>query len=258
MTYPELFGKVALVTGGAKGLGAAIAAAFAENGASLVVCDVDEVAAARGDGTFEIEGRPALYVKGDVSCSEEVANVVEMAVARYGRIDFLINNAGVSQKRALLTELDEGEYNRVMDINVRGSWLFMKSVIPRMLDGGGGAIVNISSAMGLVAQSMVSVYAASKHAVVGLTKAAAMEFGPRNIRVNAICPGRHDTPMVAGWRDNALTAEQWEEQIRAKHPASGRMGRADEIAAATLFLCSDGASNIHGVALPVDGGWTAQ
>jgi len=118
--------------------------------------------------------------------------------------------------------------------------------------------VNISSAMGLVAQPGVSIYAASKHAVIGLTKAAAIEFGRRNIRVNVICPGRHDTPMIAGWKDQTLSPAEYQAQVERNHPATGRVGKPEEIAAAALFLCSAGASNIHGVALPVDGGWTAQ
>jgi NAD(P)-dependent dehydrogenase (short-subunit alcohol dehydrogenase family) len=251
-------GKTVLVTGAGMGIGRSIALAFASQGAKVAICDVSDVAASETAALAAQRGGVAEAFPADVREAGDVERAVATVVDRFGGLHILVNNAGVSQKRLLLTEIDEDEFNRVMDVNLRGVWLCMKYSIPAMLRSGGGSIVNISSAMGLVAQQRVSIYAASKHAVVGITKAAAIEYGQRGIRVNAICPGRHDTPMVEGWRDRSLSGDEWNAQIRQRHPATGRSGRPEEIASAVLFLCSDGASNIHGVALPVDGGWVAQ
>jgi NAD(P)-dependent dehydrogenase (short-subunit alcohol dehydrogenase family) len=259
MNYPEMSGKVALVTGGAKGLGKAICEAFAANGAKIAFCDVDDQSAEITLAALRKGDAEALYVRADIADANDVRRLVEKAAEDFGRIDFLVNNAGVSQRKVLLTELEEEDYDRLMNINMKGPWLLSKHAIPLMLKNGGGAIVNISSAMGLFAQKYVALYAASKHAILGLTKATAIEFGMQGIRANAICPGRHDTPMVAAWRTGrTMTSDEWQAQVERNHPATGRIGRPDEIASATLFLCSSGASNIHGVVLPVDGGWSAQ
>ncbi len=258
MIYEELRGRVAIVTGAGSGLGRSIAEAFAVQGTHVVIGDLDEEA---GWATAELVkrlGATSTVFKVDVAQASQVESLVKETMSAFGRLDVLINNAGISLKhKPRLTEISESEFHLIMNVNLTGAWLGMKYAIPEMLHGGGGSIVNLSSTMGLVAQFGASAYAAAKHGVIGLTKAAAIEFGQSGIRVNAICPGRHATPAVVGWQ-GTMPEQEWDAQVRQLHPATGRVGHPEEIAAAALFLCSNGASNIHGVALPVDGGWTAQ
>jgi NAD(P)-dependent dehydrogenase (short-subunit alcohol dehydrogenase family) len=256
MPYTELAGKTALVTGGANGLGRAIVTAFLLEGACVAFCDIDEHALVETEAALSGPFDRLIAIRANVAEGKDVSGMIETIMNRFGRLDFLINNAGVRQVGLPLGEIGEDEYHRVMDINLKGTWLCIKHAVPAMLANGGGAIVNISSAMGLVAQKNVAIYCASKHAVIGLTRAAALDYGPQNIRVNAICPGSYETPMTADLREGS--SGDWNAHIRKNQPATGRAGRPGEIAATTTFLCSDGASNIHGVALPVDGGWTVQ
>jgi len=257
-SYPDMVGKVALITGGGVGLGKAMAQAFAAQGATVVIADVNQKAGQAAQTDINRSGGKSVFVTADVGYSDQVAALMDAVKAQCGGLDYLINNAGLTQfGRPQLAEIGEDQFDQIVRVNLKGVWLCMRYGIPLMLEKGAGCIVNISSAMGLVSQPGVSIYTATKHGVLGLTKAGAIEYGRRGIRVNAICPGRHETPMIQSNKAR-YTPEAWEEQVARVHPATGRMGRPEEIAAAALFLCSETASNIHGVALPVDGGFVIQ
>ncbi|MCA9880759.1 MAG: glucose 1-dehydrogenase [Thermomicrobiales bacterium] len=249
-----LAGKSALVTGAASGIGRASAIALAQAGATVVVADIDDEGGSATVRQVTNDGDEACFVHADVSREEEVASLVAATVARYGHLDCAVNNAGISARGELTHELTAEVWSRVLALNLTGVWLCLKHEITQMLEqGGGGAIVNMASVAGLVGGT-TSVYVASKHGVVGLTRQAALEYAPRGIRVNAVCPGVIQTPMV----DRAFAARPGlEEQWRAAEPI-GRLGAAEEVAAAVVWLCSDAASFVTGVALPVDGGWVAQ
>jgi NAD(P)-dependent dehydrogenase (short-subunit alcohol dehydrogenase family) len=242
-------GRVAIVTGAAAGIGRASALAFAAAGASVVVADVD---AAGGAATVELAtraGGEARFVATDVASSASVQEMVDATIAAYGRLDFAHNNAGVAAAQHDVGDLPEAEWDRVQGVMLRGVYLCMKYEIPHLL-AEGGAIVNTASGAGLVGYPGQSPYVSSKHGVLGLTKSAALEYGHRGVRVNAVCPGTVLTPMV----EAATQVPGLEEQLVALHPI-GRIGTPDEIAQAVLWLCSDGASFVLGHALAVDGGY---
>jgi NAD(P)-dependent dehydrogenase (short-subunit alcohol dehydrogenase family) len=246
-------GRVALVTGGAAGIGRATALAFANEGLQVVVSDVD---VAGGEGTAELiraAGGDALFVRCDVTQDAEVKVLMERTLAAYGRLDYAFNNAGIEIEQGKLAEGSESEYDAIMGVNVKGVWLCMKHQIPLLLAQGGGAIVNTSSIAGLGAAPKMSIYAASKHAVIGLTKSAAVEYGKKKIRVNAVCPAVIDTDM---FRRAYESDPKKGEFAAAMHPV-GRIGRVEEIATAVLYLCCDNAAFTTGHALAVDGGATA-
>lgn len=256
MTDRNFAGRTAIVTGASRGLGRTIALAFAAEGASLVVTArtlpalgslVDELRAAGAD---------VLAVAGDVSSSADWANLVAQAIERFGRIDALVNNAGIMGNAAALCRIEEAEFDAVMATNVRGTWLGMKHCIPVMVEAGGGAIVNLSSIHGLHGNAGQAAYSASKHAVIGLTKTAAIEYAKKGVRVNAVCPAAHETDMYFDFRKR-FTDDQWAERIAAKYPR-GCVGKPEDVANVVVFLCSPGAANLHGVALPIDGGFAAQ
>ena len=250
----KLEGKVALITGGGSGIGRAISTLFAEEGAKVMIADY---VAEGGEETVNIikkSGCEASFVKTDVSKMADVENVVKATVDTYGKLDILINNAGVMQNMAPTHETPDDEWERVININLKGVFLGMKYAAPEMLKGGGGAIVNAASVAGLVGMAGAPAYCASKGGVVQLTKVAALDYATQNIRVNCICPGVIWTPMV-----EAITGgnEQAVAQFTAMEPV-GRMGKPEEVARAYLFLASDDASFITGVAFPVDGAFVAQ
>lgn len=243
-------GKVAIVTGAAGGIGRASALAFARAGARVVVADVN---AAGGNETVALvrdAGDEARFVETDVSSSPSVQAMVAATLDAFGRLDVAHNNAGVAGANLPVAELPEDEWDRVMGVMLRGVFLCLKHEIPAMLAGGGGAIVNTASGAGLVAYPNQSAYVASKHGVIGLTKTAALEYGHRGVRVNAVCPGTVWSPMV----EAALRMPGLEQQLVGMHPI-GRLGTADEIANAAVWLCSDEASFVLGHALAVDGGY---
>jgi NAD(P)-dependent dehydrogenase (short-subunit alcohol dehydrogenase family) len=247
-------GKVALVTGGAGGIGGATARAFAKAGVKVVVSDVD---AAGGEQTAQAirgAGGDATFVRCDVTNDADVRALVAQAIASYGRLDYAFNNAGIERERGRLAEGEERDFDAIMNVNVKGVWLCMKHELIAMLAGGGGAIVNTSSAAGLVGASRMSVYSASKHAVIGLTKTAAIDYAKKNIRVNAVCPGVIDTEMYRRIRvEDPKSAD-----AAVGFHAMNRVGTVDEVASAVLYLCSDAASFITGHALAVDGGGVAR
>jgi NAD(P)-dependent dehydrogenase (short-subunit alcohol dehydrogenase family) len=246
-------GKVALVTGAAGGIGRAAALAFGRAGASVVVADLSTDGGQQTADMIREAGGKALFVKTNVAIASEVEAMVAAGVAQFGRIDCAFNNAGIEEEHLPLGESEEAVFDRIMAVNVKGVWLCMKYQIRQMLKQGGGAIVNTASVAGLVGAPTQPIYAASKHAVVGLTKTAAVEYGRAGIRVNSVCPGVINTLMLT----RALEREpEREKRMKKIHPI-GRFGEADEIANAALWLCSDQASFVTGHQLAVDGGLTA-
>ena len=251
-TY-DFRGQVALVTGASSGMGLATARAFAAQGASVALADINEDALRAANDELTSAGQQALAVVCDISDEDQVAALVDRTVATYGRLDMAFNNAGIQVPPSDAADEPAGIFERVNAINLRGVWACMKHELRQMREQGSGAIVNCSSLGGLVGLPGRASYHASKHGVLGLTKSAALEYAPRGIRINAVCPGTIATPMVADME--AKGELDMAEAIR--NQPIGRLGTADEIAAAVLWLCSPGASFVVGVALPVDGGYTA-
>jgi NAD(P)-dependent dehydrogenase (short-subunit alcohol dehydrogenase family) len=246
-------GKVAIVTGGGSGIGRAAAVAFAAEGATVVVGDVDRDGGAATVETIASAGGTARFVETDVTDPDQVAAMVAVAADDLGRLDIAFNNAGTSGTFANIAEADVEDWRRVIDLNLVSVFLCMRAELPVMQRNGGGAIVNTSSGAGLMGFAGLSAYVASKHGVIGLTKTAALEHARSNIRVNAVCPGTVRTPMLEGFvggDEKTLTA-------MGKMMPVGRLASAEEIAAAVVWLCSDAASYVTGVAMPVDGGATA-
>jgi NAD(P)-dependent dehydrogenase (short-subunit alcohol dehydrogenase family) len=245
--------QVALVTGAGSGMGLVTAQAFAEAGAAVVLADIDEDAVRAATDELTATGHQAVGVTCDVANEAQVAAMVEGTVAAFGRLDMAFNNAGVQLPPSDAADEPAENFDRVNAINLRGVWTSMKHELRQMREQGSGAIVNCSSLGGLVGLPGRASYHASKHGVIGLTKSAALEYAPRGIRINAVCPGTIDTPMVTSMLDTAPDAMK---EIMRDQPI-GRLGRSEEIAAAVLWLCSPGASFVIGVPLPVDGGFTA-
>ncbi len=245
-------GRVALVTGASSGIGRGAALAFAAAGASVVLADIDAASGAEVVAEIEASGGSALFVRTDVANAADVDALLAQAVARFGRIDCAFNNAGIEEEQHKLAESDEALYDRMMAVNVKGVWLCMRRQIAQMLRQGGGAIVNTASVAGIVGAPRHAIYAASKHAVVGLTKSAAIEYGRKGIRINSVCPGVIRTPML----ERALEREPaWEQSLVALHPI-GRLGEVGDVVAAVLWLCSDDSAFVSGHQLVVDGAMT--
>jgi NAD(P)-dependent dehydrogenase (short-subunit alcohol dehydrogenase family) len=246
-----LAGKVALVTGAAMGIGRSSAQLFAREGAAVVVADIDDDGSRATVALIEDAGGRAAFVHADVSVKADVDAMVQFAVDTFGGLDCAHNNAGIAAPMAPLADFPDDAWDRTIAVMLTGVYLCMKAEIPRMLERGGGAIVNTASGVGLVAYPNQAAYTASKHGVIGLTKVAALDYGARGIRVNAICPGTARTPMV----DSAIRHfPEFDEQLKALHPI-GRIAEASEIAEAAVWLCTPAASFVLGVALPVDGGY---
>jgi NAD(P)-dependent dehydrogenase (short-subunit alcohol dehydrogenase family) len=245
-------GKVAFVTGAGTGIGRATALAFARDDAHVVVADISEQGSQETARMIEELSGRVLAVTCDVTRTEDVKAALDKTIETFGRLDFAFNNAGVEQKLAPAAELDEAEWDRIVNTNLRGVFLCLKHEIPLMLTQGGGAIVNTSSGAGVKGFKGQAAYVAAKHGVVGLTRAAALDYAPQNIRINAVCPGIINTPMMD--RFTGGTAEG-RERVIAQEPV-GRMGQPEEIAKAVLWLCSDAASFVVGHAMVVDGGQT--
>jgi NAD(P)-dependent dehydrogenase (short-subunit alcohol dehydrogenase family) len=246
--------KVALVTGAGSGMGLATAQAFAEAGAAVVLADINEQAIRSAAGELVGGGHRALAVRCNVADEAEVAAMVAQTVSTFGRLDAAFNNAGVMPPAVETADASGEDFDRVTAINLRGVWNCMKYELRQMREQGRGAIVNCSSIGGLIGNPGRAIYHASKHGVIGLTKSAALEYAARGIRINAVCPGTIETPMVADMmaKESVTTAD-----FQRDLPI-GRLGRPEEIAAAVLWLCSDGASFVIGHALAVDGGYTAR
>ena len=250
-------GKVSLVTGGGSGIGRATALAFAREGAKVIVADVSEQGGKETVQMIEQAGGDAIFIKTDVSDGTEVMEMVNKAIEVYSRIDCAINNAGVEGMLVNISDYPEEMWNRVIGVNLTGVWLCMKYEIPQMLKQGGGVIINMASIFGLVGLANASAYIASKHGVVGLTKAAALEYSAKGIRVNAVCPGFIETPMLMERSLKAGENPEVYQQIVSVSPI-GRLGKPEEIAETVLWLCSDGASFVTGHSMVADGGYGIQ
>jgi NAD(P)-dependent dehydrogenase (short-subunit alcohol dehydrogenase family) len=249
-------GKVAFVTGAASGIGRAAALAFARAGASVVVADLSEQGNRETARMVEEQGGRALAVRCDVTRAEEVKAALDTTAEAFGRLDFAFNNAGIEPKKPAATaEYEEDEWSRIIDINLRGVFLCMKHEIPLILKHGeGGAIVNTSSGAGIIGIKGSPAYTAAKHGVIGLTKAAALDYAAQNIRINAVCPGYVDTPMMGRFTGGTPEGRA---KVIAEEPV-GRMGKPEEIAATVVWLCSDAAAFVIGHAMVIDGGQTVQ
>ena len=247
-------GKVALVTGGSSGIGRATSLIFAREGAKVVVADVLTEGGEETVRLIKAAGGEAIFVKADMGKATEVEAMVQATVNTYGRLDCAHNNAGIEGATGRTADYKEEDWDRVMLINLKGVFLCMKYEIQQMLKQGGGAIVNTASDAGLLGVPQMPAYVASKHGVVGLTKTAALEYAKSGIRINAVCPGVINTPMV-----ERITGQRAgrAERMAAVEPV-GRMGRPEEIGEAAVWLCSEAASFVTGLPMPVDGGIAAQ
>jgi NAD(P)-dependent dehydrogenase (short-subunit alcohol dehydrogenase family) len=251
----HLEGKVALITGGGSGIGRAAALAFAREGARVAVADISLETATETASLLSASGAHSAAFASDVARAEEVEALVAQTVERFGRLDCAFNNAGIEggPPGTRLHEYAEDVWDRVVNVDLKGVWLCMKYEITAMLLAGGGAIVNTSSIAGLVGGGN-SAYVASKHGVVGLTRRAALEYGPAGIRVNAVCPGSIRTPML----ERLFRAAPEREGLLVEQAPLGRLGQPEEVAEAVIWLCSDAASFVTGHALVVDGGFLAR
>lgn len=245
--------KVVLITGAGNGIGRATALAFAQQGASVVVADMSRSAGEETTALITQAGGIATFILCDVTKDQDVQSMVDGTIETYGKLDIAFNNAGIEIESSKLADGDEATYDKIMDVNVKGVWRCMKYQIPALLKQSNSAIVNTASIAGLGAAPKMSIYSASKHAVIGLTKSAAVEYGKKGLRVNAICPAVIDTEMFRRATENDPQKEQY---VRSLHPV-GRIGQPEEVAAAVLYLCSDLAGFTTGVALPIDGGATS-
>ncbi len=244
--------KVAIVTGGSNGIGRATALAFAKHGASVMVADIDHIEGEATAQQIRANGGNATFMVCDVTKEADVQALVEGTLASYGKLDFAFNNAGIEIEHSKLADGEESTFDAIMNVNVKGVWLCMKHQIPALLQNDGGAIVNTASVAGLGAAPKMAIYSASKHAVIGLTKSAAVEYGKKGIRVNAVCPAVIDTEM---FRRAAESDPRKAEFVAGMHPV-GRIGQVEEVAAAVMYLCSNQSGFTTGIALPVDGGHT--
>ncbi|HVO61387.1 MAG TPA: SDR family oxidoreductase [Terriglobales bacterium] len=255
MAGQSLQSKVAIITGAASGIGRATALLFAREGATLIAIDLNETGGNQVADQISASGGHAIFVRADVSQSDDCKRAVDTAVAQLGRIDVLFNNAGMI-RRSSIVNLSEDDWDRVMDVNVKSIFLMSRQVIPLMARAGGGSIINTASGWGLTGGTKAAVYCASKGAVVLLTKAMAVDHGPQNIRVNCICPGDTDTGML---RNEAQQLGEGPDRFlaeAARRPL-GRIGKPEEIAQSVLYLASDASSFVTGTALVIDGGGLA-
>jgi NAD(P)-dependent dehydrogenase (short-subunit alcohol dehydrogenase family) len=248
----EFENKVAIVTGGSFGIGRATAIMFAQRGAKVAI--VDWVEDHEALNAIQQGGGEAIFIKCDVSKANDVQAMVEQTIQTFGRLDYAFNNAGIEGESAPTHEVTEENFEKVIGINLKGVWLCMKYQIPHMLRQGKGAIVNCSSIAGVIGFPGIPIYTASKHAVIGISKAAALEYATTGLRVNAVCPGVIQTPMI----DRFIEKNKTTKEAMISGEPIGRAGTPEEIAEAALWLCSDASSFVTGHALLADGGWVAR
>ena len=244
--------KVVLITGASMGMGKAATIKFAQAGAAVVVADINEAAANALANELTAQGYKAIAIGCDVSNAVQVKAMINKTVETYGRLDAAFNNAGIQNPSTDIADYEEEEYDRILNINLKGVWLCMKYELQQMRKQGSGAIVNNSSLAGLVGAPGRAPYAAAKHGIIGLTKSAAAEYASKGIRVNAVCPGTINTPMV----DQMISTGDLSKEMSEQLAPIGRLGEAEEVAETVFWLCSSGASYVVGQAISVDGGYT--
>jgi len=242
-------GKVALVTGAGSGIGRSTALIFGREGASVVAADIDEAGGQETVATINRVGGQAQFVRCDVTSTADVQEAIAAAVNAYGRLDCGFNNAGIIGPRGRMSDLTEEDFDRVLAVDLRAVFVCMKYELQQMLKQGFGAIVNTSSAAGIIGSPELPAYGAAKHGVLGLTKSAAIAYGRDNIRVNAVCPGFIETAMT---KDASGHFPNTGERLHA----NGRNGTPEEVAEAVVWLCSDAASLVSGIGMPIDSAWT--
>ena len=243
--------KVAIITGAASGIGKATAKLFAEHGAKVVVADIDKDGGSQTVTQIQNGGNEAIFIQTDVTIKADTEKMVAQTVETYGKLDILFNNAGIAM-RLPVAELPEEDWHRCLDVNLTGVFLCAKAAIPAMQKNGCGSIINMSSIYGVVGADVRAAYVASKGGVTNLTRGMALDYAENNIRVNCICPGFVETPLVAGV---IKTPEEYQ-ALADKHPMR-RLGQPEEIAYGALYLASDESAFVTGIALPIDGGYTA-
>lgn len=254
MANKEFTEKVALVTGAGNGIGKAAALKFAEKDATVVCSDVNEISGNKTVSEITENGGSAHFIRADVSNQAEVKSLMEQIIKSHNRLDFAFNNAGIGLFDKTIDQCTEEDYDKVMNINSKGVWLCMKYEIPIMLEQQSGCIVNAASQAGLVGGAGLSIYAASKHAVVGFTQSAALEYGAKGIRINCVAPGIIDTQINQPfWDDHPELYEEWKSNVPMK-----RYGTAEEVAEMVVWLCTKDASFVHGSSMPVDAGMLAR
>lgn len=251
-------GKTALVTGAAAGIGRATAQAFANGGAKVVVSDIVEDGCKETVAMIEKAGGTAIFKVADVSKPADVAALIDTTFATYGRLDCAVNNAGVEGQIAPFIDQPEANFDKIIEVNLKGTFLCLQAEMTAMMKTGGGAIVNLSSIAGLIGFPGLSPYVASKHGVIGLTKNAALEYAGSGIRVNAVCPGGIDTRMLDSLADQSTAGAQSSSEMMGPLHPMGRIGTVAEVADLIVWLCSKQATFMTGAAIPVDGGYVAQ
>lgn len=244
--------KIVLITGAGSGIGRATALAFAREGAKVGVADITEAEGRETVSLIEAAGGTARYIRVDVTRAADVERMVQEVVETWGRLDVIHNNAGITNDNLFLTETPEADFDRVVAVNLKGVWLCMKSAVTQMLKQGGGVVINTASALSFRTLPGSAPYIATKHGVAGLTKTCAVEYGSRNIRINAVCPGVIKTHML----QNMPNAVELEKSLIALHPI-GHLGTPEDVANSVLWLASDKAAFVHGALITVDGGWNA-
>lgn len=251
-------GKVALVTGSGAGIGRATALKFASEGAKVMVSDVNVSGGEETVSLIKAAGAEAAFLKADVSVAEEVDALIGQTVTTFGQLDCACNNAGIEGTIAPMVDQTMENFDRIIAINLRGTFLCLQAEIRQMLTSGGGAIVNLASVAGLIGFAGLSPYVASKHGVNGLTKNAALEYSKAGIRVNSVCPGGIDTRMLDSLADQATEGAQTSREMMSPLHPIGRIGTAEEVAELIVWLCSNRAGFVTGANVPVDGGFVAQ
>ena len=243
--------RVAIITGAASGIGRATALLFAKEGAKIVAADVDDEGSNETVNQIQAAGNEAFLVRTDVTSTEDVQAMVKATIDAYGKLDILFNSAGIAM-RLPVADLPEADWDRCIDVNLKGGYLCAKYAIPEIIRNGGGSIINMGSIYGIVGGKTRAAYVASKGAVVNLTRGMALDYVDDNIRVNCICPGFVETPLVQG----VVKTPEAYQALANQHPMK-RLGRPEEIAYGALYLASDESSFVTGIALPIDGGYTA-